>query len=60
MTYLVMENLRERLEQCLRNGGGHLRDETFKNEMACTEFISDHNCYIIGQNIIVLFRFENC
>jgi hypothetical protein len=30
MTRRVTENLRERFEQCLGNGGGHLRDEIFK------------------------------
>ncbi|GFG40792.1 hypothetical protein Cfor_06070, partial [Coptotermes formosanus] len=30
MARRAMENLRERLDQCLRNGGGHLRDEIFK------------------------------
>jgi hypothetical protein len=32
MTGRVIENLRERLEQCLRNDGRHLNDEIFKNE----------------------------
>jgi hypothetical protein len=32
MTRQVMENLRESLEQCLRSGGGHLRDEIFKTQ----------------------------
>jgi 50S ribosomal subunit-associated GTPase HflX len=43
MTCRVMENRRGRLEQCSRNGGGHLNDEIFKNKMACTEFFSDSN-----------------
>jgi predicted Zn-dependent peptidase len=30
MTRRVMENLRERFEQCLRHGGGHLNDVLFK------------------------------
>jgi hypothetical protein len=47
MTCPVMENLRGRLEQCLRNGGRHLNDEIYKNKMACTEFFNDNNCYII-------------
>jgi hypothetical protein len=61
VTRRVMEKLRERLEQCLRNcgGGGHLRDEIFKNKMAYTEFIADNNCYIIRWNVTVLLRFEN-
>jgi hypothetical protein len=42
-----MENLRNRLEQCLRNGGGHLRDKIFKNKVACAEFFNDNNCYIM-------------
>ena len=29
MTRRVMENLRVRLKQCLRNGGGHLSDVLF-------------------------------
>jgi hypothetical protein len=27
--------------------------------MACIEFFSNSNCYIIRWNVIVLFRFEN-
>jgi hypothetical protein len=57
MTRRVLENLRERMEQCLRNDGGHLRDEISKNKMSRTEFFTD-NCYVIRRNI-VLFRFEN-
>jgi hypothetical protein len=30
MTRWVMEDVRERLEQCLKNGGRHLNDEIFK------------------------------
>jgi hypothetical protein len=59
MTRRVMENLPESFEQCLRNCGGHLRDEIFKNKMACTEFVSDNNCYIIRWDVTVLLRFEN-
>jgi hypothetical protein len=59
MARLVMEKRRERLEQCLRNCGRHLNDETFKNKMAYTEFFSDNNCHIIRWNVIVLFPFEN-
>jgi hypothetical protein len=55
----MMENRGGRLEKCLRNGGGHLNDEIFKNKMACTEFFSDNDCYIIRLNVVVLFRFEN-
>jgi hypothetical protein len=47
MTRRVMENRRGRLKQCSRNGGGHLNDEIFKNKMACTEFFSDSNVYIV-------------
>jgi hypothetical protein len=47
MTRRVMENRRGRLVQCFRNGGGHLNDEIFKNKMACTEFFSDSNIYIV-------------
>jgi hypothetical protein len=47
MTRRVMESLRGRLEQCLRNGWRRLNDEIFKNEMECTEFFSDNSCYII-------------
>ena len=47
MTHRVMENLGGRLEQCLRNGGGHLNDEIFKNKMACNEFFSDNNIYVV-------------
>jgi hypothetical protein len=47
MTRRVMENRRESLEQCLRNGRGHLNDGILKNKMAYTEFFSDKNCYII-------------
>jgi hypothetical protein len=32
MTRRVMENRRERLEQCLRNGGGHLNDQNFQTQ----------------------------
>jgi hypothetical protein len=59
MTRRMMENLEERLEQCLRNFGGHLRDEIFKNKTAYTEFIRDNDCYIISWNVTVLLRFEN-
>jgi hypothetical protein len=59
LTRRVMENLRERLEQCLRNVGRHLEDKIFKNKMASTEFFGDSKCYIITLNVIVLFRFEN-
>jgi hypothetical protein len=60
MTRRVLENLWERLEHCLRNGGRHLKNEIFKNKMACTEFFTDSECYVIRWNIIVLFCFENC
>jgi hypothetical protein len=60
MTCRVRENRRGRLEQCLRNGGGHLSDEIFKNKMACIEFFSDSNVYIVRCTVIVLFRFDNC
>ncbi|GFG36309.1 hypothetical protein Cfor_00837 [Coptotermes formosanus] len=46
ITRRVTENLRERLEQCLRNGGGHQNDEIFKYTMTCTEFFCDSNTYI--------------
>jgi hypothetical protein len=43
----VMENLQGSLEQCLRNGG-HISATYFsKNKMACIEFFSNSNCYII-------------
>jgi hypothetical protein len=47
MTRRVMENRRRRLEQCLRNGGGHPNDELFENKMACNEFFSDNNIYVL-------------
>jgi hypothetical protein len=47
MTRLVMENRRGSLEQSLRNSGGYLNDEIFKNKMAYTEFFGDDNGYII-------------
>jgi hypothetical protein len=47
MTRRVMENLRERSEECLRNGGRRLNDDFFKNKMACTELLNDSNCYVI-------------
>jgi hypothetical protein len=47
MTCRAMENRRGSLEQCSRNGGGHLKDEIFQNKMACTEFFSDSNVYIV-------------
>jgi hypothetical protein len=59
MTRRVTENRRGRMEKCLRNGGGHLNDEIFKNKMACTEFFSDNDCYIIRLKVVVLFNFEN-
>lgn len=46
-THWVMENRRGRVEQCLRNGGGHLKDEIFKNKMVYTEFFSDNNIFIL-------------
>jgi predicted transcriptional regulator len=47
MARRVMENLRERSEQCLRNGGRHLNDDISQNKMTCTEFFNDSNCYVI-------------
>jgi hypothetical protein len=47
MTCRVMENRRGRLEQCSRNGGGRLNDKIFKNKMACAEFLSDSNVYLV-------------
>jgi uncharacterized phage-like protein YoqJ len=47
MTSWVMENHQGRLEQCLRNGGEHLNDKSFKNKMACTEFFNNNNIYIV-------------
>ncbi|GFG35804.1 hypothetical protein Cfor_11743 [Coptotermes formosanus] len=52
MTRRVMESLRGRLEQCLRNGWRRLNDEIFKNEMECTEFFSDNSCYIIRYGLL--------
>jgi hypothetical protein len=39
--------------------GDILDDKIFKNKMACTEFFSDNNIYIVRWNVIVLFHFEN-
>jgi hypothetical protein len=41
MDRLVMENLRESFEQCLRNDGRYLKDEIFKTKMVCTELFSE-------------------
>jgi hypothetical protein len=54
-----MENRRGSSEKGLRNGGGYTNDEIFKNKMACSEFFSDNDCYIVRLNVVVLFRFEN-
>jgi hypothetical protein len=59
MARRVMENLRERVKQCLSNDGTHLRDEILKNKMACTEFFSDSKCYLIRWKAVVLFSFES-
>jgi predicted GNAT family N-acyltransferase len=47
MSHRGMENCQGILEQCLRNGGGHLNDKVLKNKMACTEFFSDKNIYVV-------------
>jgi hypothetical protein len=57
MTRRVTENRRRRLEQCLRNGGGQPSDETFKNKMACTEFFSDNNIYVLYYFVLKTVRF---